>query len=161
MTIRRSVFRRLAPNLLYKLAGENMKVAVTEYQGRVAPVFDTSTKLLVFTLGETGDREIGGEDWSALSRHSRVMRLQELGVDALICGGISCLVEEQIIRRGIQLMSWRSGEISEVLLALREGKLTDPCYAMPGRLGRCHRLGQAGSQGQGRGCGAGRRKRKE
>ena len=136
-----------------------MKVAVTEHQGRVAPVFDTSTKLLVFTLSEAGDQAIGGEDWSALSRHSRVIRLRELGVDALICGGISCLVEEQIIRQGIQLMSWRSGEISDVLLALREGKLTDPCYAMPGRLGRCHRLGQGRFTGLG--CGGGRRKRKE
>jgi predicted Fe-Mo cluster-binding NifX family protein len=136
-----------------------MKVAVTEHQGRVAPVFDTSTKLLVFALSEAGGKEISGEDWSSLSRHSRAIRLQQLGVDALICGGISCWMEEQIIHQGIQLVSWRSGAIPDVLAALREGTITDPCYAMPGRLGACQHRGPRGPQG--RGCGGRGRKRKE
>ena len=138
-----------------------MKVAVTEHQGRIAPVFDTSTRLLLFTHSIEGDREIASEDWSMVARHIRATRLRELGVEALICGGISCWMEEQIIRQGIQLMPWRAGEISELLTALRKGTITDPCYAMPGRVNGCQRRGRGQGLSQGRGFGKGRGIRKE
>ena len=137
-----------------------MKVAVTEHQGRVAPVFDTSTRLLLFTHNNDGDQEIAREDWSTVARHLRAIRLRELGVDALICGGISCWMEEQIVRQGIQLMPWRSGEISEVLTALRKGTITDPCYAMPGRVNGCQRRGGPRGRGQSQGQGYGKRRGK-
>ena len=138
-----------------------MKVGVTEHQGRVAPVFDTSTRLLLFTQGTDGDVEIAREDWSRVARHVRAIRLRELGVEALICGGVSCWMEEQIVRQGIQLMPWRSGEIPEVLTALRNGTIADPCYAMPGCVHVCQRRGRPGTLGQtqGRGFGKGRGKR--
>lgn len=117
-----------------------MKVAITEHQGRIAPVFDTCRRLKVFVQTDDGDVMVSDEDWSSLGRHNRAARLKELGVEALICGGISCRLEQLIDLHGIKLMPWVAGDISEVLGALREGSISDPRYSMPGRgFGRCQR----------------------
>jgi predicted Fe-Mo cluster-binding NifX family protein len=124
-----------------------MKVAITEHQGRIAPVFDTCRRLKVFVQTEDGDVMISDEDWSSLGRHNRAARLKELGVETLVCGGISCRLEQLIDLHGIKLMPWVAGEITEVLGALREGNISDPRYSMPGR-GPCRRRRK---MGQGRG----------
>jgi predicted Fe-Mo cluster-binding NifX family protein len=124
-----------------------MKVAITEHQGRIAPVFDTCRRLKVFVQTDDGEVMISDEDWSSLGRHDRAARLKELGVEALVCGGISCRLEELIDLHGIKLMPWVAGDISEVLGALREGSISDPRYSMPGRgFGRRRR-----KMGRGRG----------
>jgi predicted Fe-Mo cluster-binding NifX family protein len=62
----------------------------------------------------------------------------DLQVELLVCGGVSCWMEEEICRHGIRLIPWVAGDVWDVLAALREGRISDPRYAMPGR-GRCAR----------------------
>jgi predicted Fe-Mo cluster-binding NifX family protein len=129
-----------------------MRVAVPEHQGRIAPVFDTCRCLLMFLQTENGDELVSKEDWSALERHSRPARLKDLCVNALICGGISCRMEELVIAQGIKLVAWRAGEVLDVLAAFREGRIDLPPYLMPGR-GFCRRRFRRGrelSRGMGR-----------
>jgi len=110
-----------------------MKVAIPEHRGRVAPVFDCCQRVLIVLQGQHGDEFVGDEDWSVLSRIARPIRLKELIVDLLVCGGISCWMEDQIHRTGIRLIPWIAGEIGNVLTALRQGSIHKPCYLMPGR----------------------------
>jgi hypothetical protein len=73
-----------------------------------------------------------------LQRSARPGRLRQLLVDLLICGGISCWMEDRIRRSGTRLIPWVAGDVWDVLAALRQGRIWDPRYCMPGR-GRCKR----------------------
>jgi predicted Fe-Mo cluster-binding NifX family protein len=111
-----------------------MRVAIPEHQGRVAPVFDCCRCVLVVEQCPKQEQLLFAEDWSNVAWFSRAGRLHDLLVELLICGGISCRMEEQIRRRGIRLIPWVVGEVWQVLGAYRTGSISDPQYAMPGRL---------------------------
>lgn len=126
----------LASNLLSLTCMGNTKVAVPEHQGRIAPVFDCCRSVSIFSGSVHGHELVGIEDWSALPRMARPGRLRELGVDCVLCGGISCGMEIQIASAGIKLIPWLAGDVHEVLTAFRQGRLEDPRFAMPGTM-RC------------------------
>ena len=67
-----------------------MRIAVSEYQGRIAPVFDTCRRVIIFLHTPQGDSELASEDWSALPRYNRPDRLVKLSVQTVLCGGIGC-----------------------------------------------------------------------
>jgi hypothetical protein len=123
-----------------------MRLAVPEHQGRLAPVFDCCRRLIIVLQGPLGDEPVQDEDWASLPRLSRTGRLVELKVELVVCGGISCWMEDQIHRHGIRLIPWIAGDLWDVLGALREGRIYDPRYAMPGRAGCARRK-------RGQGCG--------
>lgn len=109
-----------------------MILAVPEHQGRLAPVFDCCRKIVIIDHGPEIDQIISEEDWSELGAHARAQRLRELNIEALVCGGISSRMEAQLKVMDISIYPWISGEVSQVLKALRDGTISDPCYAMPG-----------------------------
>ncbi|HMK33716.1 MAG TPA: hypothetical protein VK463_01525 [Desulfomonilaceae bacterium] len=109
-----------------------MKIALPEHQGRIAPVFDTCLRILVFAQDQEDQGPIAQEDWSMVDRRDRVTRLEELDVDVLLCGGISCSVEDQICLRGIRLVAWLAGDVPKILKAFRDGTIMDAEFAMPG-----------------------------
>jgi predicted Fe-Mo cluster-binding NifX family protein len=92
------------------------------------------------------DELLQNEDWASLPRLTRAARLMELNVELLVCGGISCWMEDQIRRHGIPMIPWVAGDVWDVLAAVRQGRILDPQYAMPGR-GGCTR------RRRGQGCG--------
>jgi len=111
-----------------------MKIAIPEHQGRVAPVFDTCGRMLIFTRDENREVLVAEQDWSTVSRQARAVRLKELGIDVLLCGAISCGIEDQIHGQGISHVAWLAGEVATILKAYREGRAMNPEYAMPGTL---------------------------
>jgi len=119
-----------------------MRLAIPEHQGRVAPVFDCCRRMLIFVKGPEGEELTADQDWSVVPRLARPKCLQELMVELLICGGISCWMEDQINRHGIRIIPWVAGGVREVLEACRQGRISDPCYTMPGR-GKCRRRGRS------------------
>jgi hypothetical protein len=127
-----------------------MKIAIPEHQGRIAPVFDTCRRILVFAPapGVDSGEIVAQEDWSAVSCQGRVTRLKELSIDVLLCGGISCLVEDQIHLQGIRLVAWLAGDVLKILTAFRDGTIMNPEYAMPGSL-VCRRRRQMRQGGKG------------
>lgn len=129
-----------------------MKIAVSEYQGRIAPVFDTCRRVIIFMHTPEGDSEIASEDWSTVGRHSRPDRLVKLTVHTVLCGGISCWMNEQITLRGMTVIPWLSGTISEILQAYRHGNIFAPQYAMPGWAGCRARSFGAGESGRNQRC---------
>ena len=129
-----------------------MKVAIPIRDGRVSPVFDVATRLMVvdFAGGEPGERsefsirESGGEVRAGL--------LRELGVKILICGAISNHTARIIERCGIDLRPWVIGEIDDVIDAYTTCSLDTDGFIMPG----CRR-GQGGGRGGMQGNRQGRR----
>ena len=116
-----------------------MKAAVTEWQGRIAPLFDVAGTVRVVEKSPAGNS--GVEQRVSLPTdcpHSKIAALESLGVSALVCGAISRQVRECIEARGIQVLPFVSGALDDVIDAWREDRLELTNYSMPG-CGRCRR----------------------
>ncbi len=140
-----------------------MKIAIPIWQGRISPVMDVAARMLVAEYDGTGEvsrvEESLGDDF--IPRRAR--HLADLGVNVLICGGISRPLLTLITAQGITVIPGITGKIEQVLEAYRYNRLHIPKYMMPGS-GRCRRgqgrgYGQGCQQrmGQGRGQGRGRK----
>jgi predicted Fe-Mo cluster-binding NifX family protein len=75
---------------------------------------------------------VGQEDWSALIPMDRALRLKAIKINVLLCGAISCRMEDLVRRQGIQLIAWLAGDVPAILKAFGDGTIMEPQYAMPG-----------------------------
>jgi len=105
-----------------------LQVALTIWEGRISPLFDATRMLLV---ADIRDQRVAARHYEPLdcdSAASRADRLNALGVDVLICGGISETFAGPIEASGIKLIPFSSGNVEEVLRAY----LTDNLDAAAG-----------------------------
>jgi len=109
-----------------------MKVAVPSWQGRVSPVFDVAEQVLLVDLNNEEDGSRRTESLGSTAPHDRARRLAELGVNVLVCGAISWLLEALVATSGIRVIPLVCGEVEEVIRAFRDGTLENEQFAMPG-----------------------------
>jgi predicted Fe-Mo cluster-binding NifX family protein len=109
-----------------------MKIAIPTWNGRVSPVFDTASRLLVVEAEGGGERSRFETDISEHFIPSKVMRLTGLGVETLICGAISRPLASMVTTAGISLIPWISGNVEDVLQGFLSGTLFDLRFMMPG-----------------------------
>ncbi len=109
-----------------------MKVAISVWNHRISPVFDTAAQLLVVTLknGKTVGR--ASCDLRETGFFERIHRVEQLEVQYLICGAISKPMEYAIQSKGIQVISHVCGWVEEVLQAFVTGQITQSRFLMPG-----------------------------
>lgn len=121
------------------------RIALTVWQGRIAPLFDVAGTLL---LAELSGDSVTERRETALPGNSgpleRVSFLTGHGVSVLICGAISRPVHRILADSGVEVISFVSGEVEEVLQAYLAGNLEGDDFCMPGCGG-----------GMRRGCGGG------
>jgi predicted Fe-Mo cluster-binding NifX family protein len=109
-----------------------MKTAIPIWDGKISPVFDTASKLLIIQVEdkkETSRFEAHLDDQN-LSR--RCSRIQDLGIDVLICGAISRPFYRMLVAGGVNVIPWISGPAEDVLDAWMNGTLLDSRFLMPG-----------------------------
>lgn len=101
-----------------------MKIAIPMFNTRVSPRFDFASKVLVATVdrGKVFDRET----YSLINLNPirRTSLLSDLGVNTIICGGISSFSQRLINANAIEVISMVQGEIEEVLELFINGNLT-------------------------------------
>jgi len=131
-----------------------MKIAIPTWNGRVSPVFDTASRLLVVEGDEERECSRFETDISEHFLPSKSMRLAGLGIDTLICGAISRPLAYMITTAGIKLIPWISGQVEEVVQAFLTNTLFDPRFIMPGCAGDWGK-----GPGERHGQGGGRRRR--
>ncbi len=142
-----------------------MRVAIPVWQGRVSPVFDVAGRLLLVELVD--GREVAREERRVAENtaEERARRLVDLGVETLICAGISQSLETGLADRGIRAITRICGNVEEVLSAFLAGRLREERFAMPGCCGRRWRFQKQRGMGmwkkQQAGPGRCRRGRKE
>jgi predicted Fe-Mo cluster-binding NifX family protein len=112
-----------------------MRIAIPTWNGRVSPVFDTASRLLVVETGEHGEHSRFETDISEYFLPSKVIGLTGLGVKTLICGAISRPLAFMVTNAGISLIPWISGKVEDVLGAFLSGTLFDLRFTMPGSPG--------------------------
>jgi predicted Fe-Mo cluster-binding NifX family protein len=132
-----------------------MKIAVTVWNGRIAPLFDVSGTLRLFSIEEGVAVQISEVSVPAESGVlQRTLLMAGHRVSVLICGAVSNQVHRLLTSSGIEVHSFVSGDVEEVLQAFLDGKLDQKSFSMPGcGMGRgemgCRR--NAGFKGRNRG----------
>jgi predicted Fe-Mo cluster-binding NifX family protein len=109
-----------------------MKVALTVWENRVSPLFDGACMLLIADIDGCGINKKRLEPIEYKSPYLRVARLDDLGVNILICGGISDFYANHIEARGIKIVPFAAGSVDEVLEAYVNGNIYRKDYRMPG-----------------------------
>ncbi len=100
-----------------------MKVAVTRVGDSIAPRFERSATITIYTIK---NRKVVDEiDYPLQSKEAfdRIRLLRDQKVDTVICGGVQMVVENVLEASGIQSISWVSGTVSELLDLLVRGQL--------------------------------------
>lgn len=126
---------------LNKRRGElKMKVAVPIWQERVSPVFDVAKSLLILDAknGRKASRTelfIGN-----LPSDGRAKRLVDFDVDVLLCGAISRPLANEIMASGIEVVSWLTGPVEELLDRYITRRPLEGQFLMPGCRACRHRL---------------------
>lgn len=125
-----------------------MKIAIPQWQGRVSPVFDVSTCLLVADWD--GEVLAPGQEYRLTSEGvpQRAAEVAALEVEVLICGAVSRPMEMALADAGIEVVPHICGPVVEVLRAYVGGTLDGETYRMPGCCGRRRRRGGCGGGGR-------------
>jgi len=109
-----------------------MRVAVTVWDNRVSPVFDSSHMLLV---GEVSDADITNREYVPFDPQmpsSLAKALAGLDVSTLICGAVSEQLANVIEGRKIRLIPFITGDADEVLETYAKNTAFDAGFFMPG-----------------------------
>ena len=100
-----------------------MKIAIPLFDRRVSPRFDCAQDFLLTSV-ENGEiierRKLSASDWTC---RQRVKKLNELGVETLICGGIDRLSAGLLTFYGVMIYSWVTGIAEDGLRTFLRGQL--------------------------------------
>ena len=115
-----------------------MKIALTVWEGRISPVFDSARTLLIATIEKgaaVGERY---ELFRSGLPYNRAVQLFDLDVKVLICGAISHIYTTVIETYDIEIIPFVSGDADQVLDHYLKGTLFTDHFMMPG----CGRRGR-------------------
>ncbi len=112
-----------------------MRVAISEWQGRISPVFDAATHLLIADV----EKEVSNGRYTIQMRsdglQSRAQEVASHNVNVLICGAISRPLELALLNLGIEIIPQTCGEVETVLAAFAAGRFNQEAFLMPGCCG--------------------------
>ena len=99
-----------------------MKIAIPLFKDRVAPHFGATSQVLLVeikqdTIHQQAEWDVGGRSPMDIAR-----RLLDLGIDKIICGGISRFCKEWLVNKGVRVEDNRKGEASEIVRSLLEDR---------------------------------------
>lgn len=87
-------------------SGKAMKIAITDWNGRIAPVFDSARSCRLYSLKDTEivfDRHI---EICAGQLLDKIATLNSNDVQVLICGAISIQAERCLLNFGVEVYSF-------------------------------------------------------
>lgn len=109
-----------------------MKVAVTVWDERISPVFDSANMLLIVDIKNNKIKNISYKSFNPELAGCLAEELSLLGIEVLICGAISQAYSTLIEAGTIQLIPFISGNVNEVLESYAKGNSLVPVFLMPG-----------------------------
>jgi predicted Fe-Mo cluster-binding NifX family protein len=122
-----------------------MKVAIPLWQGRVSPVFDEASSILVVDVVEGREKCRQKEGLLVHNSYERAQLLRRLSVEVLICGMISQAQQAALGSVGIRIIPHICGRLEEVIAAYLDGRIESGALLMPG-CGRRQRLHNHGKR---------------
>jgi predicted Fe-Mo cluster-binding NifX family protein len=140
---------------LFSLSTKNnisskMRIAISVWNERIAPVFDVSQSLLLLDIEHGKVIAKRGINIGNYESASKVEQLLAQKVELLICGALSRELAGILALHNIKTISFIAGSVDEVQAAYLQGSLRNADLLMPGfRRRRQCRRGYAGGR---RGC---------
>jgi predicted Fe-Mo cluster-binding NifX family protein len=118
-----------------------IRIAIPIFKNKVSPVFDSCTRVFLVDIEE--NREVDRKEiyLDALALTERVTILLKSGVETVICGGISDVMESMLMGVKIDLVSDITGEIDHVLKAYLDQGLDQTQFRIPGFRPDSHKKG--------------------
>mgnify|MGYP005831342925 CR=1 FL=1 len=107
-------------------------VAVPVFRGRVSPVLDTCTCLILMDPHRGGEADARTVSFTGTALSERAGEIKRLGVGTVICGAVSEILASFLEHEGVEVISGVSGEAREVFAAYRSGRLNENKFRMPG-----------------------------
>lgn len=107
-----------------------MRIAVPIWEGRVSPVFDTATRLVIIEVQGNKELKRFEADISTEELHKKCDLINELKIDCLICGAISRIFLERLNALDIKVIYGISGKVDMVVNAYLNNKHFK--FTMPG-----------------------------
>lgn len=124
-------------NGLNLMAKERERVALTAWEERISPVFDSSRSLYIAHLSGGEIIETSLEPFNPEVRWHLVDLLKNFQIDTLICGAVPGRVSNIITSCGVELIPFISGRIDEILDLYRKKNRIPIDFLMPGCGRRC------------------------
>lgn len=109
-----------------------MRVALSVWENRISPVFDSARMLLIADVENKVVTSRYYEPFSSEVPMKRAARLSDLNVKILICGAVSQPLAHMIEGYGIRIIPFVRGEVDQVLHAYLKDILSTPTFRMPG-----------------------------
>jgi predicted Fe-Mo cluster-binding NifX family protein len=109
-----------------------MRVAIPFWQGRVSPVFDEASRILLIDISQNREQRREERYLADQNPFERARLLEKLGVDLLICGMISQTQQAAINSSGLRIIPHICGSTEDVVTALLENRVECSELRMPG-----------------------------
>lgn len=119
-----------------------MKVAVPLFGEEVSPRFGCSTEVLIAWVDAGGVELEGARGLTGTAPWQWPELFSSMGVSVVVCGGIHGRFQQELERRGIQVIWGVIGLAADALHALQNGRLQRDQFVCRGR--RRHRAGRRG-----------------
>ena len=130
-----------------------MKLAITVWNGRIAPLFDVARHIVIVRTDGYGRAAevVANADLDQDLPRQKAGALIAMGIESLVCGALSLEYEESLLEAGIDVEAFVAGDIEQVLQAWSDGTLHERGFSMPGCGCPRHRCMRHGRHGQHRG----------
>jgi|WetSurMetagenome_2_1015567.scaffolds.fasta_scaffold09491_6 predicted Fe-Mo cluster-binding NifX family protein len=92
-----------------------MKIAIPVFGTRVSPCFEYAPYILVATVERNSVLDIQNILFTAGDPIKQVVFFIKMGVDKIICGGISNFSQQLLVRNGITVLPGVTGEADDAL----------------------------------------------
>jgi len=123
-----------------------MRIAIPVWEGRISPVFDTADQLLLVDEQDGCEKERRLVSLTGVAGPSRADRLRQMGVQVLLCGGITRPLWLGLTSGGITVIPNLFGEAGTIVSRYLAGEDLEDRFTLHGRR-RGRRPGAAGGPG--------------
>ena len=111
---------------------DTIRMAIPVFNGRISPVLDACTQIGIFDYEQKNEVKRHTIWVDGFSLSERLANLEKLGVNVIICCGISDVLHKLLKSKNIRVIAGRIGEIEEVVDAFFCNQLDNECFLMPG-----------------------------
>lgn len=118
-----------------------MRIAIPHWQGRVSPVFDVSDSLYLIDTEDGWEKHRENVLLASRDPFGRAREISSLGIDVLLCGALSRVLETALIGAGVQVVGFICGDLEDVVMAFICGGCADTRFLMPGCCGKRQKFG--------------------
>jgi len=109
-----------------------MRIAVPFWDNRISPVFDVAQNLMLISFHNGKETARFNLSLAGMSSPLKIDTLKKNEVEIVLCGAISEPFLRLLISSGFTVEPWISGRVEDVIQAVLQNRLSDPCYRMPG-----------------------------